>query len=90
MLGAMVWILNVPKGLCAEDLLVSLWHYWEMVKPLRGGDFNGVTLKGILGPWLLSLLFLHPGHHEMSSFSLPHASAYDDLGCHRPQINIAI
>jgi hypothetical protein len=32
-----VWILSVPKCLCAKGLVLSLWYYWKMVEPLGGG-----------------------------------------------------
>jgi hypothetical protein len=60
-----------PKGLYAEGLAPSLWCYWQVVKPLKGGDWwKEVRLQGPC-PWsghwdpqpFLSLL---PGCHKVS------------------------
>jgi hypothetical protein len=34
-----VWLLNTPKGPWIEDLVTSLWHYWVVVEPSKGGTW---------------------------------------------------
>jgi hypothetical protein len=34
--SAMIWILNVPKGLVLKAWLPDKWHCWEVVETLGG------------------------------------------------------
>lgn len=79
---------------CVKSLITSLWHYWVMVEPSRGGvggmklEHQGRALEQCLfGSQPLPLSF--SGYHEVSSFVLPCTPCHSVLPHHRPQSNRA-
>jgi hypothetical protein len=80
-----------PKGLCVKGLAASLWHYWEVVEPLRGRSFwkevrpMGCDTEGDIGTCTTSPLS-HPldlFHKATSLFC--HTLGHDFLPCHWPK-----
>jgi hypothetical protein len=68
---AVVLIWNVPKGQCAEGLVPSLCHSWEVMDTLRSGLEKGLGLwlatSGV-GPQSLPFAVGFPGCHKVNGF----------------------
>lgn len=72
-----ILILNIQQRPCVEDMVISLWHFWEGVDGGKGQwqEVIGVCLEGIIGnlilpsPCLSSAIWVGHFHHALQSKS---------------------